>query len=396
MQQKNKILLLDGYSSRTLACVRSFGRKMIPFAVGGRARYDMSLLSRYAKQTFVYTSPFKSISKFLEDINAASGRFKANLILPTSEAAILACTMGQFRYPAKVLIPSPAQIELLFNKKNTLALAESCGVSIPRTMIVRRDSLHTLTKLDWRFPCVIKASKSVRIAENRIVHGGSTVYIYNIRDLLRETKNKLESTEEILLQEFIDGFGLGVSGVFRGGRPVALFGHRRLHESKPTGGPSAVAVSILVSAEMRETASAILGKTDYTGPAMVEFRVDRKSGKAFLMEVNCRFWGSVLLPMAAGIDLPYIYWNLIHDRCPGREQINYRIGIVGRYLIGDTKYLMLALKGHPDRWVGYFPSRREALFGYIRLFFDPQCRELLLSKDDPLPFLGRILQEIRL
>src|SRR5688500_18388277 len=52
-----KPLLLDGYSTRTLACVRSWGQRGIAFAVGGESRWDMSLFSRYSRETFVYTSP---------------------------------------------------------------------------------------------------------------------------------------------------------------------------------------------------------------------------------------------------------------------------------------------------------------------------------------------------
>src|SRR5262247_3023019 len=90
-----KILLLDGYSTRTLACVRSWGRRGIAFAVGGETRWDLSLFSRYARETFIYTSPKRDCAKFIEDVNRYSQQFEADCVLPTSEAAIMAC--GQSR-----------------------------------------------------------------------------------------------------------------------------------------------------------------------------------------------------------------------------------------------------------------------------------------------------------
>ena len=41
------------------------------------------------------------------------------------------------RFPCPVLAPTTAQIELLFDKSRTLALAESVGLRVPRTEVVK-------------------------------------------------------------------------------------------------------------------------------------------------------------------------------------------------------------------------------------------------------------------
>src|SRR4029077_12714552 len=87
-----KVVLLDGYSTRTLACVRSWGKRGIAFAVGGETRWDMSLFSRYAREKFVYRSPKEDLSQFIRDVNHYSREFAANGVFPTSEAAIRACS----------------------------------------------------------------------------------------------------------------------------------------------------------------------------------------------------------------------------------------------------------------------------------------------------------------
>src|ERR1700733_11757723 len=82
----SKVLLLDGYSTRTLACVRSWGKRGVAFAVGGETRRDMSLFSRYAKETFVYTSPKLDALKFIQDVNRLCIKFGTDCVFPTSEA----------------------------------------------------------------------------------------------------------------------------------------------------------------------------------------------------------------------------------------------------------------------------------------------------------------------
>jgi hypothetical protein len=74
------------------------------------------------------------------------------------------------------------------------------------------------------------------------------------------------------------------------------------------------------------------------------------------------------------------------------EEKAYRVGVRGRYLVGDTKSLLLSLKGAPKRWKGQATNRAAALRSYIGSFFDRQTAELILTWDDPMPFLGRLIQ----
>ena len=389
--RKPKILLLDAYSTRTLACVRSFGRRGLPFAVGGHTRWDISLHSRYSRERFVYASPYVSIERFVDDVNTNCERFGADLVLPTSEAAILACDVARDRLRADLLGPSRREIELLLNKRSTLELAGSLGVRTPTTRPLDASSLSSVSDLQVRLPAVLKPSTSAWIDGDRIVQAGSTVYAYTADDLARKTGKMLARAREVLLQEFVDGYGIAISGVFANGEPTALFAHRRIRESNPLGGPSAVAVSISPTDALRDSALRLMRETRYTGPAMVEYRLGWETGTPYLMEVNARFWGSVPLSMAAGADLPYAFWCVATgaDRTDG----GYREGVVGRNLFGDTKHLVTVLRGRPAGWPGRFPRRSRAVGDYLSLFFS-RTNGLLYARDDPGPAFARVGQEL--
>ena len=105
MKRLKKILLLDGYSSRTLACVRSWGKHGVPFAVGGTNRWDMSLLSKYCSERFIYTSPEKDVARFIEDINRFGKAMGTDAVFPTSEAGILACSRHRNALQQYPIIP---------------------------------------------------------------------------------------------------------------------------------------------------------------------------------------------------------------------------------------------------------------------------------------------------
>jgi len=127
---------------------------------------------------------------------------------------------------------------------------------------------------------------------------------------------------------------------------------------------------------------------------MVEFKIDRETEMPFLMEINARFWGSVLLPLAAGLDLPLIFWKVLNGQAVTSDELAYEAGVIGRYLFGDSKHLAHALKGRPRNWPGEYPGRWEALRDYLALFFDRKSRNLLLTREDPRPFFGRLMEEL--
>src|ERR1700742_2972391 len=88
----SKVLLLDGYSTRSLACARSWGKNGVAFVVGGESRWDMTLFSRYTREKFLYASPKQNVSQFISDINRYAKEFGADSVFPTSEAGIMACS----------------------------------------------------------------------------------------------------------------------------------------------------------------------------------------------------------------------------------------------------------------------------------------------------------------
>lgn len=393
MSRFKKILLLDGYSTRTLACVRSWGRSGVPFAVGGENRWDMSLRSRYSSEKFVYTSPKTSVARFIEDINRRCVEFGADCIFPTSEAAIMACNEHRAELAATAILPDARHIQIMFSKAATLEIAGSVGVKVPRTVHLTPARRGELDKLTLDFPVAVKSDNSEVLGGARTVTAQKTAYISNQTDLLRECNARLDQGNGVLLQEFIDGYGVGVSGLFNEGRPVAILGHQRLRESDPCGGPSALAETIELKPPLLEATTAIMRKIGVTGPAMVEYKVHRSTGCPYFMEINGRFWGTILLAPAAGLDLPLLYWKLINGLPITEQETRYRIGVKGRYLVGDTKNLLLSLRGRPKNWPGHFRTRGLALKDYARSFFDPQTTELILTSDDPMPFFARLVQD---
>ena len=135
--------------------------------------------------------------------------------------------------------------------------------------------------------------------------------------LRRLYRRLAERQERPLVQRFVPGFGAGVALLAHEGRVHALFAHRRLREQAQDGGPSTWCEP-LTSGVLDDAAHRFAEATRWTGLAMLEFRVPQDGGAPELLEINPRFWGSMPLAIACGVDFPYLAFELARrGRCDG-------------------------------------------------------------------------------
>src|ERR1044071_2712170 len=96
---------------------------------------------------------------------------------------------------------------------------------------------------------------------------------------------------------------------------------------------------------------------------MLEYKRDSKTGRACLIEVNGRFWGSLQLGIDAGVDFP----RLLVDQELGRDvrgPAEYRVGIRSRWEWGDVDQLISRLRG------ATIGDRRDTLGARAGAFFE--------------------------
>ena len=180
-----------------------------------------------------------------------------------------------------------------------------------------------------------------------------------------------------LVQEYIPGVGCGVELLMTNSGVKAFFMHKRLREYPPSGGASTLRVSIWDD-RLYEFGARLLQAMKWEGVAMVEFRLDLRDGMPKLMEVNGRFWGSLPLAIASGVDFPYLLYQLMLEG-DVKPPKGYKIGVVRRWLLpGDMLWLLLSLtSGGGARCIRDFMAA-----------FRFPCD--VISIDDPFPSLATL------
>jgi len=370
----SRVFISDGHWRKSLAAVRTLGRRGIKVTVGESTRLNTAAFSRHCSRAVVYPSPLTTPSEFVDFVRTELLRHSYQMILPMEDETTELLSLHHSDISALTYLPTVTHDKLLFaqNKDNVLRMAEKQGIPIPKTWFIEDLNRLEQIKDSLPYPVIVKPRKSSGAVG--ITCAG------NPEDLMRRYSLVHRRFPFPLIQERIpqEGKGYGASFLMNeDGRSMASFVHKRLREYPVTGGASTLRESVRHDG-IRDMALSLLKALDWFGVAMVEFKVDPRDNIPKLMEVNPRFWGSLSLAIESGVDFPYLLYRMSRGE-KFKPVENYQIGKRCRWLLpGDILHFI----HNPDRM-----HLQPAFFD----FRDSNTAYDILSVKDPLPVLGRIL-----
>ena len=365
------VLVTDGHWRKTLAVVRSLGRKGIHVTVGERTFLNTSFFSKYCNRRIVYPSPRRYPEQFIQFLLEETKRNHYDCFLPMEEETLLLLARHQSEISkyTYLLIPDLKKIEFVRDKRNLIQFAETQGIPVPKTFY----SPPSLTLPPWG-----GGEGEGFVIKPRISSGSFGIAYLKRREDLIPLYQKVHAKYPFpLIQEWIpDGGGVfGLSALFDEVSNVkAAFVHRKLRMYPVQGGPSTLREGVH-HPQVMELGLSLLKSLNWRGVAMVEFKVDPRDGIPKLMEVNPRFWGSLQLAIASGVDFPYLILRMAQGE-NFEPVLHYTVGRRSRWLLfGDILHFL----SNPHRF-----HLRPSFFH----FFEPNTTYDIISKEDPLPILG--------
>ena len=132
----NRVLVTDGHFRKTLAVVRSLGRKGVHVTVGERTFLNTSFFSKYCSRRIVYPSPKRFPDRFIEFLLTEIKKHPIDCLFPMEEETLLLIAKYRSeisRYTC-LLIPDLQKIEFVRDKGNLIRFAESHGIPVPKTV----------------------------------------------------------------------------------------------------------------------------------------------------------------------------------------------------------------------------------------------------------------------
>lgn len=328
---RRSVLLTDGGYKHTLAAIRSLSAAGFEVdALGPKG--CLSERSRYLKR--LITSPNSLNESSLDDVVTMLRDEKYDAMLTIGARSTLVASqhhqlLSQY---TKLFVQQSDAIESCMDKAASFAIAESAKIFVPA--YVRIDECTNIREVadQLYFPAVIKKGHEL--------DRSPVVVVRNVQELetaLAEYLRKHTKTFRLpIAQSFIDGDACAFFALYQHGELRQAFMHRRIREVPADGGASCCAESIYEQ-DLFETGKRILDEFQWHGVAMVEFKRERATGRLALMEINPKFWGSLDLAIAAGVDFP----TLAVRSALGEtiESVDYRVGVRFHWPVGGGEIL---------------------------------------------------------
>ncbi len=392
-------IILDGQLKSALAAVRSLGRSGVIISVGAVRDTRMALHSRHASARFVYPSPYTDQEGFIREIKKEAERLGDKpVVYAFSDATYLSlyAHRSDLCECMTLIFPDEKSVEIAYDKAATYSLARVSGV--PTMSTYAPESFDEIVRLSetLSYPAVLKTRRSVTWKDGVGIFGSAS-FVQDKEELknnFQELKEKLG--EAPLVQDFLLGEEYGVEMLAQNGEVYARVSHHRMRSLSPTGGASVLKETLRESdlKNTMETYAAKLVKVlAWSGPIMVEFKVDSDTREPRLMEINGRFWGSLPLSVSAGVDMPYLYYiQATKGTVPSSIAVAYE-GVITNHFLGDIMHLVRVLvKIDPMRKYLY-PTRMHAIRDFCILPVGTKAD--VFSFQDPKPALFEVIDALK-
>ena len=368
-----------------LAVARSLGRRGVPVIGLDRDENGFGLHSRFTTVASRCPYPLDDERGFIDLLMEIGAALKQKAVLfPCLDEWVFsvarnATTLGEY-----FILPFSDidTVERILDKNLLYRKCEERGIPIPRTFYVGEQSPERIAN-EITFPCIVKPALQREFTNE-----------FGEKVLRAETRDDFFALCEraghhpLLAQEIvgagIDSFYSLCSYIGADGQAKGVFVGRKLEQYPPDFGTACLVDSRYV-AEIVERGVGILQEFGYQGISEVEFIYDGPSRDFKLLDINTRVWKWIGLPIAAGIDLPWLaYSEAVYGNVEpaGRQRDALRWVYLKDYIA-----LRRARSGGAEAtltrkdWLELISGRVES---------GGEIVDAVLSGDDPEPFVQMI------
>ncbi|HEC91669.1 MAG TPA: ATP-grasp domain-containing protein, partial [Candidatus Atribacteria bacterium] len=366
----DKVIVADAELRTSLAVIRSlskYGLRVISIGRGKTGGY----LTKYIWKKFdlsgsidrEYVDFIINTAK-LEKVKAIFAHFEKTLLQLHERIAEQNLTF-------KLVMPPIEIFKFACKKENVLSVAKELSIPVPETIYYNSNDNQNLYEIvKKRIPCFIKTTVEIDIPPGP----GNRYLAIKTENDLKFLSKFIEKHKTLLIQQYIEGYGCGIGGVFYDGVPIVIGGHIRLRESFGSGGVSTYCES-KIHKEALNYATKLMSKLKWSGIAMIEFKVGREDTPYF-MEVNPRIWGTIPLYIASGINVPVAAYKIFANGCFNDFGNDFKEGIKMRFLTEDLHAITAQYKS--------FRKIMEFIKVFLNMF---KVKEGTFDIRDPIPFI---------
>lgn len=290
---KNRTVIVLGLGPSGLFLVRQIHKLTTKIYAIGRPD-DVGMYSKYIDKNRRYYVPnFEGLMSAIKDVSTKAK--EKPLLLISSDQYLTQLLSNNVNWSECVdLFGSDiSTLRLINDKQRIVEFCESNNLMIPRSYtFVEFKALK-----EQPYPVIIKPNeKQLNPVKNPI---GKIRLCRNSDDfnsLLTEMVNSSSDLNDFHIQNYIEGNNAqqySVGGFYSEGKPLAEVVVNQIKQY-----PQGISAMVITtgddnSKQVQSIAHVIVDKMSYSGFLEVEFKIDKNSNKAYILDVNPRPWGWV-------------------------------------------------------------------------------------------------------
>jgi len=373
-----KVLVTSCTINSSLAIIRTLHANGAEVIGADSRRLPFDLHSRY-------TPPYEKIAHenstdFVDQLVSALDKHQPDVLLPMGAASACSRVKDTLNQRTSVLIPDFDTFRSVHDKREIVDQCRQSGIRTPQLMDVGSAEEGLRSGL---FEAVVVKPRSN-------LGGGEGVTIATSANKLGLLIKDIEHRfGEALISEFVPGpddNNMLVQVVFdRNSRLIGHFVQQKTRLQPPRVGVTAAAVSVH-RPDLLKQVIPLFSRLRWQGPADIEFKIDSRTGEAWLIEVNARFSGAVGFAIACGVNLPLLACKAsLGLKLPESTVPDYRAGVKYWSPVMYARAIVAAVR------LGESPARLPAQI-YKELRGERVGNPYRLS--DPAPLVGKVLYQL--
>jgi predicted ATP-grasp superfamily ATP-dependent carboligase len=293
------VLIPDGDSPHALEVIRCLGStKNVKSYILSDKSFVPIRFSRYSSKFISYETP-KNDKDRLAAIHNAVEKIRPDIILPVDCRTIRLLSANSENLLEKTMIsplPSTEAFDIANNKWLLADWLKNNQIPCPPTILYQRNSTFDKELLSISFPVLIKPILESSGRGIKLFNNSTELYSY--------CKNQINSGEYII-QSFINGYDIDFSILCMKGKILAYTIQKGFEKSSrqfkaPPG------IDFLFDNNTYKVVTEMAEKLNWTGVVHIDLRYDEKDQQVKVIELNPRFWGSVIGSSCAGVNFPYL------------------------------------------------------------------------------------------
>lgn len=374
-------IITDTKYRMSLSLIRDLSENGIDIVACGGEKRPFAFLSKGVKRRVVLPDPKTDPELYTERLLGLCSEIREKdgqkpVLLPVGAATLALMTDAARRFTEVSLCALPIfeALEVANDKAQLAALATEAGVPVPESY--QPEDENDFFK--YEYPLVVKPVFGEK-------QGLSAAQRYVIARTPQQAQQAYRQFTfdgaPPVVQKYLEGGGYGYSVIADRGEIINAICHKRLREYPISGGPSTCCVTV-DGGFLKKYAESLIKALNFTGPAMIEFKMD-KQGHPYLLEINPRLWGTFPLTRVAGSSMAYDWFAVAARIEPKR--IPPTMGKRMYYLPSDLRRGLSCLKS----------GQASQCLTSFRELFSPHSKEGVFEWRDPRASFAYLLSYLK-